>query len=66
MEIRMDYGLSNWFALAVAIVVALLGLILAAKGVDVGMEVAGWLFFIFGVGFSFRMAGRMAVASKDV
>jgi hypothetical protein len=62
----MDYGLSNWIALAAAVVVALLGLILAAKGLDVGMEVAGWLFFVFGVGFSFRMAGRMAVSSDKV
>jgi len=61
----MNYGLSNWIALAVAIVVALLGLVLAAKGVDFGMELAGWLFFIFGVGFSFRMVGKMAVLAKE-
>ena len=59
----MDYGLSNWIALFVAVVIALLGLVLAAKGVDFGMELAGWLFFVFGVGFSFRMAGKMAVGS---
>jgi len=46
-------------------VIALLGLVLAAKGVDFGMELAGWLFFVFGVGFSFRMAGKMAVASDE-
>ena len=61
----MNYGLSNWIALAAAAVIALLGLVLAAKGVDFGMELAGWLFFIFGVGFSFRMAGKMAVPSKE-
>jgi hypothetical protein len=38
----MDYGLSNWIALLVAIVIALLGLLLAARGVDFGMELAGW------------------------
>ncbi|HEY7609641.1 MAG TPA: hypothetical protein VIF14_10465 [Alphaproteobacteria bacterium] len=61
----MDYGLSNWIALAIAVVIALLGLVLAAKGVDLGMELAGWLFFVFGVGFSFRVAGKMAVATKE-
>lgn len=61
----MDYGLSNWIALFVAVVIALLGLVLAAKGVDFGMELAGWLFFVFGAGFSFRMAGKMAVASDE-
>jgi hypothetical protein len=61
----MDYGLSNWIALVVAIFIALLGLLLAAKGVDLGMELAGWLFFIFGVGFSFRMAGKMTAASNE-
>jgi hypothetical protein len=58
----MNYGLSNWVALLVAVVIALLGLLLAAKGVDFGKELAGWLFFIFGVGFSFRIAGKMALA----
>ena len=29
------------------------------------MELAGWLFFIFGVGFSFRLAGKMAVPSNE-
>lgn len=62
----MDYGVSNWVALVAAVVIALLGLILAAKGLDVGMEVAGWLFFVFGVGFSFRMAGKMAVPRDEV
>ncbi len=57
----MNYGLSNWIALGVAAIVALLGLVLAAKGVDIGVELAGWLFFIFGVGLSFRMVGKMAV-----
>jgi hypothetical protein len=61
----MDYGLSNWIALAAAIVIALLGLVLAAKGIDFGMELAGWLFFIFGVGFSFRMAAKMTAASRE-
>lgn len=61
----MDYGMSNWIALVVAVAIALLGLILAARGVDLGMELAGWLFFVFGVGFSFRMAGKMAVATKE-
>lgn len=61
----MNYGLSNWITLAVAVVVALLGLVLAAKGVDFGMELAGWLFFIFGVGFSFRMVGKMAVPADE-
>jgi hypothetical protein len=61
----MDYGLSNWVAMAVAVVIALLGLVLAAKGVDLGMEVAGWLFFIFGVGFAFRTAAKMTAASGE-
>ena len=61
----MNYGLSNWIALGVAIVIALLGLVLAAKGLDFGMELAGWLFFLFGVGFSFRMVGKMAAPSKE-
>lgn len=61
----MDYGLSNWIALAAAVVIALLGLLLAAKGVDMGMELAGWLFFVFGIGFSFRMAAKMAVDSES-
>lgn len=61
----MNYGLSNWIALGVAAIVALLGLVLAAKGVDFGMEFAGWLFFIFGVGFSFRMVGKMALPPKE-
>lgn len=61
----MDYGMSNWIALVLAVAIALLGLILAARGVDLGMELAGWLFFVFGVGFSFRMAGKMAVAAKE-
>lgn len=61
----MDYGLSNWIALVVAVIVALLGLVLAAKGADTGMVLAGWLFFVFGVAFSFRLAGRMAVERDD-
>lgn len=61
----MDYGLSSWIALIAAVAIALLGLVLAAKGVDFGMELAGWLFFIFGVGFSFRMAGKMATAPDE-
>ncbi len=61
----MNYGLSNWIALGVAVIVALLGLVLAARGVDFGMELAGWLFFLFGVGFSFRMVGKMAIPSKE-
>jgi hypothetical protein len=61
----MNYGLSNWIALGVAAIVALLGLVLAAKGVDFGVELAGWLFFIFGVGFSFRMVGKMAVPPEN-
>ncbi len=61
----MNYGLSNWIALGVAVIVALLGLVLAARGVDFGMELAGWLFFFFGVGFSFRMVGKMALPSKE-
>jgi hypothetical protein len=65
MEQDMNYGLANWFVLFVAILIALLGLLLAAKGVDAGMSLAGWLFFIFGVGFAFRMAGRMATAPDE-
>lgn len=61
----MNYGLSNWIALGVAAIVALVGLVLAAKGVDFGVELAGWLFFIFGVGFSFRMVGKMAVPPNE-
>jgi hypothetical protein len=61
----MNYGLSHWIALAVAIVIALLGLLLAAKGLDFAMELAGWLFFVFGVGFSFRMVGKMAVPAEE-
>ncbi len=61
----MNYGLSYWLALAVAAVVALVGLILAAKGVDFGMELAGWLFFVFGVGFSFRMIAKMTAPSPE-
>ena len=61
----MNYGLSNWIALGVAVIVALLGLVLAARGADFGMELAGWLFFLFGVGFSFRMVGKMAVPSSE-
>jgi hypothetical protein len=61
----MDHGLSNFVALVVAVIVALLGLILAAKGVDLGVELAGWLFFLFGVGFSFRMAARMTSAGES-
>jgi hypothetical protein len=61
----MDYGLSNWIALLAAVIVALVGLLLAAKGVDLGVELAGWLFFLFGVGFSFRMAAKMTAAAKE-
>jgi hypothetical protein len=61
----MDHGLSDWIAIAVAVVIALLGLVLAAKGGDLGMEVAGWLFFVFGVGFSFRMAAKMTAESGE-
>lgn len=61
----MDHGLSNFVALLVAVVVALVGLFLAAKGIDLGMELAGWLFFLFGVGFSFRVAAKMTGASHE-
>ena len=61
----MDYGFSNWILLIASIIIVILGLLLAGKGLDVGIELAGWLFFIFGVGFSFRLAGKMAVESKD-
>jgi hypothetical protein len=61
----MNYGISNWIVLAASILIALLGLLLAAKGLDTGIELAGWLFFIFGVGFSFRLAGKMSVAADD-
>jgi hypothetical protein len=61
----MNYGLANWIVLFVSVVVALLGLLLAAKGDDLGMSLAGWLLFIFGVGLSFRLAGKMAVARDE-
>lgn len=61
----MNYGLSYWIALGAAVIVALLGLVLAARGADLGMELAGWLFFLFGVGFSFRMIGKMAVPPEQ-
>jgi hypothetical protein len=61
----MDDGLSNWIMLVIAVLMALLGLVLAARAVDFGMELAGWLFFAFGVGYSFRMASKMAVRADE-
>ena len=61
----MKTGLSTWAVLFVAIAIAVLGLLVAAKSVDFGMELAGWLFFAFGVGLSFRLAGKMAVADDE-
>jgi hypothetical protein len=29
------------------------------------VELAGWLFFLFGVGFSFRMAAKMTTAARE-
>ena len=54
----MDDGFSNAILLIASIVIALLGLVLAGKGLDAGIELAGWLFFVFGVGFSFRLSGN--------
>ena len=61
----MNYGLGNWALLAVSIVIAVLGLMLAGKGIDTGMSLAGWLFFAFGVGYAFRLAGKMAVQPRE-
>jgi hypothetical protein len=61
----MNYGISNWIVLAASMLIALLGLLLAAKGLDDGIDLAGWLFFIFGVGLSFRLAGKMSIAGDD-
>lgn len=57
----MNAGLANWAILIVSMLVAVMGLLLAGKSVDFGMELAGWLFFAFGVGLSFRFAGKMAL-----
>jgi len=61
----MNTGLSTWAVLLTAMIIAVIGLLLAAKSVDFGMELAGWLFFAFGVGFSFRLAGKMAVPDDE-
>ena len=61
----MNDGISNWIVLAASMLIALVGLLLAAKGLDAGIELAGWLFFIFGVGLSFRLAAKMSVAADD-
>ncbi len=45
--------------------IAIIRLVLASKGLDTGIELAGWLFVIFGGGLSFRLAGKMAVESDD-
>jgi len=59
---KTDSGLTEGFLLALSAVIAVVGLVLAGRSVDAGMELAGWLFFAFGVAFAFRLAGRMAVA----
>ena len=61
----MNYGLGNWAMLAVSVAIAVLGLLLAAKGIDTGMNLTGWLFFAFGVGYAFRLAGQMAVQPPE-
>lgn len=58
---KTDPGLTEGFLLILSAVIAVIGLVLAAKSVDGGMELAGWLFFVFGVAFAFRLAGKMAV-----
>ena len=60
---KTDTGLTEGFLLLLSAAIAIVGLVLAAKSVDVGMELAGWLFFVFGVGFAFRLAGKMTDAS---
>ncbi|MCW5772965.1 MAG: hypothetical protein KIT16_15080 [Rhodospirillaceae bacterium] len=61
----MKDDLGNWIILFVSMAVGLLGLVLAARGVDTGMALAGWLFFIFGVGLCFRLAAKMSVPSDE-
>lgn len=65
MEQDMNYGLGNWVVLFASVAIAILGLLLAAKGTDTGMSLAGWLFFVFGVGLAFRLAGRIAVETEE-
>jgi len=58
---KTDARLTEGFLLALSAVIAVVGLVLAGRSVDAGMELAGWLFFVFGVAFAFRLAGRMAL-----
>ena len=62
----MNYGFGNWGMLALSIVIAIVGLLLAARAVDTGMSLAGWLFFVFGVGFAYRLAAKMAVEPDNL
>jgi len=57
----MNTGIPSWIVLIMTMAIAVAGLLLAGKGVDTGMELAGWLLFAFGVAFAFRLAGKMAV-----
>ncbi len=59
---KTDAGLTEGFLLVLSAAIAVIGLLLAARSVDFGMELAGWLFFAFGVAYAFRLAGKMADA----
>lgn len=61
----MKDDLGNWIILFVSMAVSVLGLVLAARGDDIGMVLAGWLFFVFGVGLCFRFAAKMSAAPEE-
>lgn len=51
-------ALGYWLLGAVSVVIAMLGLFLASRAVDVGFSVFGYLLFLFGVLFVFALIKR--------
>jgi hypothetical protein len=61
----MNVGLSSWIVLFLSGVVAVLGLILAARGADFAVNAAGWILLVFGSLFAIRLGGQIAKGDTE-
>lgn len=61
----MNEGLSSWIVLFLSVLVAVLGLILAVRGTDLGIGAAGWILLAFGAVFAVRLGGQIAKGDID-
>jgi hypothetical protein len=50
--------LGNWILGAIMVVIALVGLFMAAKAADTVFQFGGFLFFLFGVGYCLALIAK--------